>query len=158
MKDAGFRIAESTLKDAQEIINVINLANRDAFSRIIPKEHFREPVITLKEYKESLERMTFYTNRYERDITGVAALSVEDEEIGRIRWVYVLPKYQKQGIGTALVSHIEGVAKNIGLKKTRLMTDSNATWAIRFYKNLGYTKTRLLPNPWGFDLWMEKEL
>ena len=158
MNDVESRIEESTLKDAQEIINVINSSNRDAFGRIIPKEYFREPVITLKEYEESLENMTFYIHRHEGDIIAVAALNVEDKDTGRIRWVYVLPNHQRQGIGTILVSHIEAVAREIGLKKTRLMTDSNAVWAIRFYKNLGYTQTHLIPNPWGFDIWMEKQL
>ncbi|KXH76376.1 MAG: hypothetical protein AM326_07090 [Candidatus Thorarchaeota archaeon SMTZ-45] len=158
MKDAESLIEKSKLKDAQEIINVINSSNRDAFGRIIPKQYFREPIITLKEYEESLENMTFYIHRYEGSIIAVAALSVEAAETGRIRWVYVLPNHQKQGIGTALVSHIEAVARDMGLKKIRLVTDCNATWAIRFYKNRGYTQTSSIPNPWGFNIWMEKEI
>ena len=158
MKDAESLIEKSKLKDAQEIINVINSSNRDAFGRIIPKQYFREPIITLKEYEESLENMTFYIHRYEGSIIAVAALSVEAAETGRIRWVYVLPNHQKQGIGTALVSHIEAVARDMGLKKIRLVTDCNATWAIRFYKNRGYTQTSSIPNLWGFNIWMEKEI
>ena len=158
MKDIVSQIEESTLKDAQEIINVINLSNRIAFGRIIPKEHFREPVISLEEFEDSLKLMTFYVHRHKGSIVAVAALSIEDEAHGRIRWVYVLPEYQKQGFGTTLVLHIETLARELGLRKIRLMTDSNAEWAIRFYRKIGYVHTNIISNPWGFDIWMEKQL
>jgi len=158
LKDIVSQIEESTLKDAQEIINVINLSNRIAFARIIPKEHFREPVISLEEFEDSLKLMTFYVHRHKGAIVAVAALSIEDEVHGRIRWVYVLPEYQKQGFGTTLVLHIETLARELGLRKIRLMTDSNAEWAIRFYGKIGYVHTNTISNPWGFDIWMEKLL
>ncbi|MFW9962478.1 MAG: GNAT family N-acetyltransferase [Candidatus Sifarchaeia archaeon] len=151
-------IEEATINNAKEIIDVINTSNREAFGRIIPEEYFREPVITLQEYKESLEMMTFYVCKQRGVAVAVAALTIEDEYTGRIRWVYVLPNFQKQGIGSTLVHHLERVAKERGLRKTRLITDNNAEWAIRFYKNLGYILINKVPNPWGFDVWMEKQL
>ena len=158
MKEKGVLIEESKSNDAHEILNVINSSNRESFGRIIPKEYFREPIITLKELQENFEIMTFYVHRHKGAIIAVAALSIEEKETGRIRWVYVLPEYQKQGIGTALISHIEQIARNKGLKKTKLMTDNNAEWAIRFYRKLGYTLTNNVSNPWGFDVWMEKQI
>jgi N-acetylglutamate synthase-like GNAT family acetyltransferase len=158
LKETRVLIEESTLNDAQEIMNVINSSNREAFGQIIPEEYFRDPVITLEELEESFEIMTFYVHRRRGVVVAVAALDIEDEDTGRIRWVYVLPEYQKEGIGAVLVSHLEHLAREMGLKKTRLMTDSNAEWAIRFYKKLGFTQTSMNPNPWGFDIWMEKQL
>ncbi|HDN73646.1 MAG TPA: N-acetyltransferase, partial [Archaeoglobus sp.] len=32
---------------------------------------------------------------------------VLDKDTGRIRWVYVLPEFQRKGIGTALVTYVE---------------------------------------------------
>lgn len=158
MKETRVRIEKAKSDDAQEILFVINIANREAFGRIIPKEHFKKPVITREEFEKCSEKMTFYIHRHKDMVVAVAALSVEDEDTGRIRWVYVLPEYQKQGVGTALVLHLEQVARERGLRKTRLVTESNAEWAIRFYNKLGYTLINKVSNPWGFDVWMDKQL
>lgn len=152
------QVEEATFDDAQEILDVINSSNREAFGQIIPKEYFREPIITREEFDECLNKMTFYVHRQEDVVVAVAALSIEDEDIGRIRWVYVLPKFQKQGIGTALILHLERIARERGLRKTRLVTDNNAEWAIRFYRKLGYILINKVSNPWGFDVWMGKQL
>jgi ribosomal protein S18 acetylase RimI-like enzyme len=158
LKKARVRIEKATSDDAHRILFVINTANRNAFGRIIPIKYFKEPIITIEELEESLEKMTFHIHRHKGMVVAVAALSVENEDTGRIRWVYVLPKFQKQGIGTALVLHLERVARERRLRKTRLVTDDNAEWAIRFYKKLGYTLISRVSNPWGFDVWMEKQL
>ena len=158
MKEERIRVEQATLDDAQEILYVINSSNREAFGQIIPTEYFKEPIITIEELEESLEKMMFHEHRHKGIIVAVAALSVEDKDTGRIRWVYVLPEYQKQGIGTALVFHIERLAREMGLKKTRLVTDNNEEWAIRFYKKLGYILISKVTNPWGFDVWMDKQL
>lgn len=152
------RVEEARSEDFQEILCVINEANQEAFGRIIPKEHFKEPILTRKELYKCLEKMTFYIHRHKEQIVAVAALSIEDDVSGRIRWVYVLPKFQKQGVGTALVLHLENVARDKGLRKVRLVTDYGAEWAVRFYQKLGYTLAYRVQNPWGFDVWMEKQL
>ena len=60
----------------------------------------------------------------ENEIVGVCGLNVEptDGKYGRIRRLYVLPKYRNRGIGASLVKHLvkyarsnfEGVSVNIG--------------------------------------------
>lgn len=158
MKEPSLMIEKARSEDTNAIVRVINEANREAFGRIIPKEHFREPIITREEFDEQSERMAFYVNRQNEKVVAVAALGTEEQECGRIRWVYVLPKYQKQGVGTALIAYIERLARETGLKKIRLVTDNGAEWAIRFYTKLGYRLVRRVPNPWGFDVWMEKQI
>jgi GNAT superfamily N-acetyltransferase len=152
------RIEKARSEDTHGILLVINEANREAFGRIIPKEHFKQPILTREEFEECSRKMTFYAYRHEKVVAATAALSVEGEDTGRIRWVYVLPEYQRQGIGTALVLHLERQAWEVGLRRARLVTDNGATWAIAFYEHLGYTLARRVPNPWGFDVWMEKQL
>ncbi|UCH05627.1 MAG: GNAT family N-acetyltransferase [Candidatus Thorarchaeota archaeon] len=158
MRETNILIEKAKPDDVQEMLLVINKANREAFVGIIPKEHFREPIITHEQFNECSERMTFYVHRQKGVVVAVAALGAEDQDCGRIRWVYVLREYQRQGIGTALVLHLEREARGMGLSRARLVTDNDATWAIAFYERLGYTLTRRVPNPWGFDSWMEKPL
>ena len=151
-------IEKACSDDVEEILSVINTGNREAYRSIIPKEHFREPVLSLEKLLEDFERMTFYVYRSEGGIFGVAALQIESEETGRIHWVYILPEYQRRGIGTALVTHLERKGREIGLRKLRLTTVEKARWAVNFYEKLGYDLADKIERPWGFDVFMEKEL
>lgn len=74
-------------------------------------------------------------------IVGVAALEVLATCLGPVgvaTRVYVLPEFQRKGIGTALMSEIERMAKEHGAKEIHIWTDPKATWAVSFYKKLGY--------------------
>ena len=151
-------IEKACLNDAEEILSVINTSNREAYRNIIPKEHFREPVLSLEDLLENLERMTFYVYKSEGRIVGVAALQIESEETGRIRWVYILPEQQRRGIGTALVTHLERKGRAMGLRRVRLLTIGKAHRVVNFYKKLGYNLADKIERPWGFDVFMKKEL
>ena len=151
-------IARACSDDAEEILSVINTSNRESYKKIMPKEHFREPVLSLEKLLEDFESMIFYVHRSQGTIAGVAALETESEETGRIHWVYILPEYQRQGIGTALVTHLERKAIEMGLRRLRLLTVEKARWAVNFYKRLGYHLAEKIERPWGFDVFMTKEL
>jgi ribosomal protein S18 acetylase RimI-like enzyme len=151
-------IEEASLSDAEEILAVINTSNREAYKSIIPQERFSEPVLSREKLMDDWRVMTFYTYRSAGRIVGVAALRIEGEKTGRIRWVYILPRYQRRGIGTALVTHIEQRARERGLRTARALVAGNADWAVAFYRRLGYDRIEKLERPWGFDLFMEKDL
>lgn len=151
-------IERASSNDLNKILDVINISNREAFSKIIPKEYFKSPILTIEELKHDFEVMEFYVYRLNSEIVGVAALHVESEDSGRIRWVYVLPEYQRRGIGTALIKFIQDRAKRIGLKRLWLVTPEGAYWAINFYKKLGFEMKDRIERPWGFDAVMYKEL
>lgn len=150
-------IEKASIEDAEAILSVINTSNREAYREVIPREHFREPVLSLEELMEDFKRMTFYVYRSERKIVGIAALRIEDEHTGRIHLVYILPEHQREGIGTALVSYLEERAREIGLRRLRLLTVKKAYWAVDFYKGLGYGLAEEVERPWGLDVFMEKE-
>jgi len=151
-------IEKACCDDAEEILSVINTSNREAYESIIPKEHFREPVLSLEKLLEDFERKIFYVYKSEGKVVGVAALQIESEETGRIHWVYVLPEHQRRRIGTALVTHLERKGREMGLRRLRLTTVEKAHWAVNFYKKLGYDLADKIERPWGFDVFMEKEL
>ena len=144
--------------DALEILSVINTSNREAYKKLIPGEYFREPFLSLEKFQQNIEGMALYVCRSEGRIVGVAALSVENEELGKIRWVYVLPEYQRKGTGTALVTRLEQKAKEMGLKRIRLVTVGGAEWAVSFYRKLGYELAGRIERLWGSDVSMEKTL
>lgn len=70
-------IEEACLSDAEEILLVINTSNREAYKKVIPKEYFRKPVLSLTELLRDFERMPFYVYKSKGRIVGVAALEVE---------------------------------------------------------------------------------
>jgi len=151
-------IEETQLNDAHEILLIINTANREAFRSIIPEEHFREPLLSLDEFLERTKRMTFYVCRSEGRVVGVAGIELRSGKTGRVQHVYVLPDYQRRGVGTALVTHLERRAREIGLHTVEVVTDERAEWAVKFYKKLGYSLASKIENPWGFNLLFKKQL
>jgi GNAT superfamily N-acetyltransferase len=143
---------------AEEILQVINTSNREAYRHVFPREHFREPVLSLAELLRDFDRMTFYAYKTEDRIVGVAALEIEGQVTGRIHWVYIFPEHQRRGIGTALIRHLERRARELGVRRLRLLTVLRATWAVNFYEKLGYLLAEKIERPWGFDVFMGKEL
>lgn len=57
-----------------------------------------------------------------------------------------------------MVRYVERKAKEIGLKRLRLLTVGQADWAVSFYEKLGYAPADRVERPWGFDVFTEKEL
>ena len=151
-------IKKASLTEAGRILYVINTANREAYRKIIPKEYFREPVLSMEKLLSDFKRMTFYVYETRGKVEGVSALQVENKRTGVIRWVYILPEHQRKGIGTALVRHLESKAKEIGMKRLWLLTVGKAYWAVDFYKKLGYMPFERIERPWGLDVLMEKKL
>ena len=108
-----------THKNLNGILYVINESNRQAYRSVIPKEYFREPVLTYEELVDWMDRAEFYGYFERNKITAVASLRIEDHDTARIGWVYVLPEFQRKGIGTTLIYHLESVAKQKGLMKAK---------------------------------------
>jgi len=144
--------------NAEEILFVINTSNREAYKNVIAQKYFRDPILSLEKLLEDFQRMTFYVYKSEGKVVGVAALQMESDEMGRIHRVYILPEYQRRGIGAVLITHLERKAREIGLKRLRLLTVEKADWAVNFYKRLGYKLSDKIERPWGFDVFMQKEL
>jgi GNAT superfamily N-acetyltransferase len=151
-------IKEAREDRAEEILEVVNVSNLEAYNDLIPQEYFREPILTPDELLKDLKRMTFFGWEIKGKIVAVAALDDLGEQKGRVRYVYVLPGYQRQGIGTVLVRRVEELAKELGLKILKVLTVEKAHWAISFYTKLGYQLAERIQRPWGFDVFLEKEV
>jgi GNAT superfamily N-acetyltransferase len=71
------------------------------------------------------------------------------KDITLIRHAYVLPEWQKQGIGNKLLSHLKGL---VTTSRLLVGTWADASWAITFYKKHGFNllpgKKELLKTYW----------
>lgn len=151
-------VHRADVKDIEKILFVINKSNSEAYKAIIPPEYFKEPVLTLDRLVEDFKHMTFYTYKLKDKVVGTAALKVESDDIGKIRWVYILPEHQRRGVGTSLLTNIENEATKIKLRKLRVLANENAYWARNFYTKLSYIMIKQIPRPWGDDVIYEKTL
>jgi ribosomal protein S18 acetylase RimI-like enzyme len=81
-------------------------------------------------------------------VAGIQAL----EDTTLIRHAYVLPAFQRRGLGTRLLKYLMGLA---GTHEVLVGTWADATWAIRLYEKHGFRlvspreKDRLLRAYWS---------
>ena len=64
--------------------------------------------------------------------------------VGLIEDVIIQKKYRCQGIGHHLLFYAEQFAKQAGLLRLQLLTDSNNESAMKFYEKENWGKTRLI--------------
>jgi GNAT superfamily N-acetyltransferase len=95
--------------------------------------------MTMQELKREMKRMTFFGWEENAELVGVMGLEPV-KNVSLIRHAYVLPQWQKRGIGSRLLEYVEG-----RFTGTRMLvgTWADAYWAIEFYKKHGF---KLLPD------------
>jgi GNAT superfamily N-acetyltransferase len=151
-------IEQADIDCAHDILHLINRSNRVMYQRIIPPDRFIDPYLSLDDLLQDFQGMKFFVYKDENQIVGVAALEVETAEVGNIQRCYVLPSYQHQGIGTALVKHLQKLARETGLRQLKLHVGEAAYWATSFYGKLGYATIERQESLWGITLVMAKKL
>jgi len=81
----------------------------------------------------------FFVARADGQLVGVCGLNVDpyaaDQRVGRVRHLYVLARYRRQGIGRRLVAEVIEAARG-GFDTLRLRTANPA--AARLYEALGF--------------------
>jgi GNAT superfamily N-acetyltransferase len=84
------------------------------------------------------------------DLMGVMGIQPV-REVWLIRHAYVLPQWQRHGVGSSLIRHLLGMADG---RQVLVGTWAAADWAINFYCRHGFVpvsedlKTRLLETYW----------
>lgn len=130
-------------EDLKAVLEVLNITNKVFYRAIVPPGTFREPYLTVDELADEFKRKDFYLCELEGKPIGVAAFEARNRGVGVVDRVYVLPDFQRRGIGAALLTYIERQAVGRGVREIVLWTDSKAVWAIRFYERLGYSEIDL---------------
>lgn len=151
-------IEKADINCVNDMLQVINISNREMYQSITPKVDFKDPYLSIDELLQNFNEMIFYIYKCQSQIVGVVALEVESMEVGKIHSLYVMPQYQKKGLGTALVTYLQEVAQGIGLKKLKLHVGEKAYWATNFYRKLGYNNIDILERSWGITVVMAKEM
>jgi GNAT superfamily N-acetyltransferase len=75
---------------------------------------------------------------YEKDGTLVGVMGIQPvQDVDLIRHAYVLPEYQRLGVGGALLEHL----RSLGTRRMLVGTWAAADWAISFYRRHGFELT-----------------
>jgi len=133
--------------DAERIHFIINEAAK-AYQGVIPADCYHQPYMPMDELKQEMKRMTFFGWQVNGELVGVIGFE-PIKDVTLVRHAYVLPPWQKQGIGSKLLNHLKELVNT-----SRLLVGmwADAPWAITFYKKRGFNllpdKDELLKTYW----------
>lgn len=135
--------------DVPAIFAVIDAA-AEAYRGVIPADCWHEPYMPLDELAREIACGVEF-HLAEGDGTARGVMGIQDRgDVALVRHAYVLPSAQGQGLGTALLRHVESLTE----KPVLIGTWAAASWAIAFYRRHGYAlvegaeKDRLLRTYW----------
>ena len=140
-------IRKCDANDTEKIYNIINEAAK-AYDGVIAEDCYHQPYMPKEELEREMRRVHFYGWETDREIVGVMGIEPV-RDVTLIRHAYVLPSYQKKGIGKNLLDHLKKMTTTSWLL---VGTWQDAEWAIRFYRNNGFEmlseKDKLLADYW----------
>lgn len=104
----------------------------------------------------------YYVLEFNGKVVGISGLYYDYEDPRDILWMdyfAVLPKFQRQGFGTALLKNLEKISKK---KKIRILcVFSGSKEAINFYLKKGFKIAGTINNYYGKGLarfWLSKKI
>ena len=135
--------------DLTPILAIVN-DGAGAYRGAVPEDRLADPYMSLPQLQHEIaEGVQFWGCVAGEQLVGVMGLqSVADVVL--IRHAYVRTGFQKQGVGTALLLHLQAMAGPPVL----IGTWAAASWAIRFYQRHGFrlvaqeAKEQLLRRYW----------
>jgi GNAT superfamily N-acetyltransferase len=131
-------IRELASGNIETIFDIINKA-AIAYKGFIPADCYHEPYMTGEELSHEMRSMTFFGWEEGGKLVGVIGFQPV-KDVTLIRHAYVVPNYQRKGVGSRLLDHLKTITKT---KELLVGTWAGATWAIVFYQKHGF---RLMPN------------
>ena len=105
-------IRECQPGDTDRICFIINEAAR-AYKDTIPADCYHQPYMPMNKLEQEMERMAFFGWEVNGELVGVMGFE-PIKDVTLIRHAYILPQWQKQGIGTKLLNHLNRLSKKSG--------------------------------------------
>jgi GNAT superfamily N-acetyltransferase len=146
---ARLELRECAATDVSGVLSVIGAASV-AYRGVIPADRYHEPYMRPDELRHEIDAGVRFWGCFAGDeLVGVMGIQDVDD-VTLIRHAYVLPAWQRHGVGSRLVAHMTGLSGRPFL----VGTWAAATWAIHFYERHGFAlvsqeeKDRLLRRYW----------
>jgi len=129
---------------------IVNEAAK-TYEGVIPADCYHQPYMPRDELEREVKRMTFFGWEANGELIGVIGFE-PIKGVTLIRHAYILPQWQRQGIGSKLLSYLRGLVTTSCLLAG---TWADAHWAIAFYKKHGFSllpdKDELLKTYWDIS-------
>jgi len=120
-------------EDFESIHLVINKAAR-AFQGVIPLDCWKDPYMTEEELRREItDGICFFGYEEEGVLIGVMGIQ-HVRDVSLIRHAYVLPSWQRHGIGGDLILALRRQTD----RPILLGTWADAAWAVHFYEKYGF--------------------
>jgi len=140
-------IRQADKNDVSVISHIINETWKIAYKGLIPENDMLK--YTDKENRENqisedIEKgeLVFFIASYNSNDCGIISYKKYDgddiQDCAYIKQLYVLPDFQKMGVGKELMTYIDNRTKEQGYKRVRLNTLEDNSNARAFYEKLGY--------------------
>jgi GNAT superfamily N-acetyltransferase len=128
-------IREYTKSYSSIILSVINDA-AVKYKNIVPDNFLHKPYMSKQELlNEFSDKVRMFGYNHNNKLIGVIGMQ-KIKDVILIRHAYTLTRYQRTGIGSALIKYLLKVNQNSNLL---VGTWQKATWAIRFYEKFGFS-------------------
>lgn len=125
-------------EDIERIYFIINEAAK-SYDGAIPPDCYHQPYMPMDELEQEMKRIIFFGWQVNGELVGVMGIEPV-KDVTLIRHAYVLPRWQRQGIGSKLLNHLQG---RVTTSRLLVGTWADAHWAIDFYQKHGFSR---LPN------------
>lgn len=140
-------IRKCQANDSRRIYSIINEAAK-AYDGAIETDCYHQPYMPEEELEQEMKRVTFYGYETGGELVGIMGIE-PIKDVTLIRHAYVLPQWQKRGIGNKLLNHLKSLTTTRSLL---VGTWAAAHWAIAFYQKHGFKllqdKDELLETYW----------
>ncbi|MDH3292779.1 MAG: GNAT family N-acetyltransferase [Acidimicrobiia bacterium] len=110
---ADLRIRELTPDDREKAVEVINTA-ATWYAEFLPPEEAAGPEMTASEWDREAQHMTWYGAIAGDELVGVVGAQYV-ADVALLRHAYVLPQWQRQGVGARLGQHAESLITGVDL-------------------------------------------
>lgn|SRR5690625_3495073 len=133
-------------RDIKDIQQVAKKSWYETYKRSIPldiQEHFLNTAYQPATLKRRLQESRIFVAKVEKHIVGFIHISnVKKDGRSELGALYLLPHYQRRGIGTALLDY--SINRLKGLKEIYLHVEKNNKTALKFYEAKGFEKVSKL--------------
>ena len=141
-------IRKSYPTDAYALINISDITWKNAFYDILPNGILHDNIHNIEKRVRHLQDQINENNRIFVALEdGVPigyifyakAQNVVYDAAAEIRSIYILPEFQKQGIGTKLFENVLEEIKHLGYTEATIGVDKNNYIALHLYQSKGFT-------------------
>ena len=145
-------IRKSYPTDAYTLINISDISWKNAFYDILPNGILHDNLQNVKKRIKHLQDQITENNRIFVAIEDgipigyifyAAAQNVIYESAAEIRAIYILPEFQRKGIGTKLFEQVRKELSQLGFKSLIIYSPQN-TSCVNFFLKLGGEKKEVL--------------